>query len=102
METLQHHIKLNSWLTFAIALLNIALLYYYLYGFQEVGEDQRLFTYPLILLFTLTAQLGLITYFDESPSRKLFFTLSIIFLVITVLLLIGVVLLTGYAKGFNH
>lgn len=102
MDTLEHHIKLNSWLAFAITLVNIALLYYYLYGFQEVSEDNRLFIYPLILLSALTVQLGAIAYFDESPNKKLFQTLAISVFVITVLVLIILVLLTGYSKGFNH
>ena len=102
MNIIENPVKLNSGITFAIALLNIVLLYFYLYAFQEVSEGNRLFVYPIILLFAFTIQMGLIAYYDKSPNRKIFYTLSIVSFIIAILLSLFSILLAGYAKGFNH
>lgn len=101
METLTH-IKFNSWSTFIIALINTMLLMFFLYSYKERLAESEAFLYPLILLFTLAIQLGLIAYFDESKSKNTFTILTVVFLAMAVLLLIATYLLTGYGKAFNH
>jgi len=98
---MQSKTKLNSNYAFIIAVINTILVYIYLFKFGEVSEN-NMFYYIIFLLFVISIQLGFITYFDKSPTKKMFKTLTIIFSVICVLSFILINMLSAYGSAFNH
>jgi len=98
---MQNTTKLNSNYAFIVAVINTILVYIYLFKFEEVSEN-NMFYYTIILLFVISIQLGFITYFDKSPTKKLFKTLTIIFSVICLLSFILTSMLSAYGSAFNH
>ncbi len=93
--------KLNSSYAFIIAVINTILVYIYLFKFGEVSENEY-FNFSILLLFIISLQLGFISYFDKTPTKKMYKTLTIIFFVLFILLSVGVLMLNSYASGFNH
>ncbi len=98
---MQNTPKLNGKLAFTIALINTILVSIYLFNFGEVSED-NMFYYTVFLLFLISIQLGFITYFDKSPTKKLFKILTIMFSVLFILSFILTSMFFSYASGWNH
>ena len=98
---MQNKTILNSNYALVLAVINTILVCLYLFNFGEVSEDQ-FFYYTICIFFIISVHLGFITYFDQSPTKKIFKTLTIIFSVIFILSFILTGIFFSYASGWNH
>ncbi|MEP2278477.1 hypothetical protein [Maribacter sp.] len=92
--------KFNSSLTFLIAIINTTLFFTFFKGFGN-GGDHLIYLF-IICCILITVQLGLIAYFDNSENKKIYKNLAIIALVISGLIRLILLYLTGLAAAFQH